>query len=240
MGERHLYRGLNGFEGSIDSDGNLYDERHWKIGRIENGVIYDSCNCRSGTIEDGKVWDVNRVFVGDVHGRNLMSSTGRTTGFSRGDCMGEGDGSEFGALMLLKKRGGDFPDVSGYEFADDDYEDGYEEEYGYEEEPVVEDEYEVRKPVPPPPKQKPAPASRPKPKRKQKGGSSAVPPDSDFATGRKNEYRLNGVTYIDVSGKSLFWVAIKSFFAGLSGKGVITGWDRSSGAWDAMKRSAAR
>ena len=27
MNERHLYRGLNNFEGSIDEEGNLYDER---------------------------------------------------------------------------------------------------------------------------------------------------------------------------------------------------------------------
>lgn len=250
MSERHLYRGLNNFEGSIDSEGNLYDERHGKIGRIENGVIYDNCNCRSGTIENGKVWDVNRCFVGDVHGRNLMSSMGRTTGFSRGDCLNDGDGSEFGALMLLKKRRGDFPKVSGYEFTGDDDDEECEDEEDYEEleggcdgcvrEDDFEEKREVRKVSPPPPRQNFVASSRPKQTKSHAGGLPPVPPDSDFATGRKNEYRLNGVTYIDVSGKGVFWTAIKSFFAGVSGKGVITGWDRSTGAWDAMKRAAAR
>ena len=41
MNERNLYRGLNNFEGSIDEDGKLYDERHRLVGRIEGNDVYD-------------------------------------------------------------------------------------------------------------------------------------------------------------------------------------------------------
>ena len=66
----------------------------------------------------------------------------------------------------------------------------------------------------------------------------SVPPDSYFSTGKKNEYRINGMIYVDVSGMSPFWTSVHSILAGLNGKGVITGWDRMNGTWDQMKRDA--
>ena len=82
--------------------------------------------------------------------------------------------------------------------------------------------------------------ARPVPMKRQGCDSSYVPPDSFFSTGRRNEYRINGITYVDVSGKSGFWGEVISFFAGLSGKGIITEWDRMSGTWDRMKQGAYR
>ena len=66
---------------------------------------------------------------------------------------------------------------------------------------------------------------------------TATPPDSAYSTGRKGEYRIDGTTYVDVSGKGLLGTMVSSFFAGMNGKGVVTGWDRMSGAWDQMKKS---
>ena len=51
MNERLLYRGLNNFEGSIDEEGNLYDERHRLVGRIEGNDVYDYCGIKQGTID---------------------------------------------------------------------------------------------------------------------------------------------------------------------------------------------
>ena len=65
---------------------------------------------------------------------------------------------------------------------------------------------------------------------------TSAPPDSHFSTCRKDEYRVNGSTYVDVSSKGLWGGMLSSFFAGLNGKGVDTGWDRISGRWDAMKQ----
>lgn len=66
---------------------------------------------------------------------------------------------------------------------------------------------------------------------------SAPPPsDEEFRIG-KNKYRVGGNVYTDVSGKGLLRTMISSFMAGLRGEGIITGWDRISGAWDQMKRS---
>lgn len=63
-----------------------------------------------------------------------------------------------------------------------------------------------------------------------------APDDEEFRVG-KDKYKVGGITYTDVSGRGLFRTALASFMAGLRGEGVITGWDRISGAWDAMKRS---
>ena len=281
MNERHLYRGcLNNFEGSIDEDGKLYDERHRLVGRIEGNDVYDYCNIKQGTIdESGKLWDCNRNYVGEAHGNNFIGPNYRSTGMVRGDSFGEGNGCEYGALMMLKKRNeyysGNMPD-NNYNFPnnvddEDDEEEEYEEvenEYGdldseIERDSNGDDEYSngddewddyalphdrisnkcgrnIGKPRPATKKQGFVAASRPRPTRKQEVDLSYVPPDSDFSTGRKNEYRLNGITYVDVSGKSTFWTSVLSFFAGLNGKGVITGWDRISGTWDRMKQEAYR
>lgn len=73
MNERHLYRGLNNFEGSIDEEGKLYDERHRLVWRIEGNDVYDYCNIKQGTIdESGKLWDCNRNYVGEAHGNNFI------------------------------------------------------------------------------------------------------------------------------------------------------------------------
>ena len=63
-----------------------------------------------------------------------------------------------------------------------------------------------------------------------------TPSDEEFRVG-KNKYKVGGTVYTDVSGKGLLHTMISSFMAGLRGEGIITGWDRISGAWDQMKRS---
>ena len=138
MRERHLYRGLSDFQGSIDEDGRLYDERHNFIGRIDGDDVYDYCNIRQGTIgDDGKLWDCDRNFVGEEHGDNFFSPSYRSTGLVRGDSFGEGRGSEYGALMMLKKRNrqysgetldGDYEFGNDYDGNDDDG-DGYDDDY---------------------------------------------------------------------------------------------------------------
>ena len=138
MRERHLYRGLSDFQGSIDEDGRLYDERHNFIGRIDGDDVYDYCNIRQGTIgDDGKLWDCDRNFVGQEHGNNFFSPSCRGTGLVRGDSFGEGRGSEYGALMMLKKRNrqysgeildGDYEFGNDYD-GNDDAGDGYDDDY---------------------------------------------------------------------------------------------------------------
>ena len=123
MRERNLYRGTSDFQGSIDEDGRIYDERHRLVGRIEGNVVYDSCNIKQGTIdENGKLWDVNHTYVGQACGSNFIGPSYQSIGMTRGDSTGEGDGSEYGALMMLKKRNeyysGNMPD-SNYDFGND-------------------------------------------------------------------------------------------------------------------------
>lgn len=123
MRERNLYRGTSDFQGSIDEDGRIYDERHRLVGRIEGNVVYGSCNIKQGTIdENGKLWDVNHTYVGQARGSNFIGPSYQSIGMTRGDSTGEGDGSEYGALMMLKKRNeyysGNMPD-SNYDFGND-------------------------------------------------------------------------------------------------------------------------
>ena len=123
MRERNLYRGTSDFQGSIDEDGRIYDERHRLVGRIEGNAVYDSCNIKQGTIdENGKLWDVNHTYVGQARGSNFIGPSYQSIGMTRGDSTGEGDGSEYGALMMLKKRNeyysGNMPD-SNYDFGND-------------------------------------------------------------------------------------------------------------------------
>ena len=123
MRERNLYRGTSDFQGSVDEDGRIYDERHRLVGRIEGNVVYDSCNIKQGTIdENGKLWDVNHTYVGQARGSNFIGPSYQSIGMTRGDSTGEGDGSEYGALMMLKKRNeyysGNMPD-SNYDFGND-------------------------------------------------------------------------------------------------------------------------
>ena len=123
MRERNLYRGTSDFQGSVDEDGRIYDERHRLVGRIEGNAVYDSCNIKQGTIdENGKLWDVNHTYVGQARGSNFIGPSYQSIGMTRGDSTGEGDGSEYGALMMLKKRNeyysGNVPD-SNYDFGND-------------------------------------------------------------------------------------------------------------------------
>lgn len=123
MRERNLYRGTSDFQGSIDEDGRIYDERHRLVGRIEGNAVYDSCNIKQGSIdENGKLWDVNHTYVGQARGSNFIGPSYQSIGMTRGDLTGEGDGSEYGALMMLKKRNeyysGNMPD-SNYDFGND-------------------------------------------------------------------------------------------------------------------------
>lgn len=123
MRERNLYRGTSDFQGSIDEDGRIYDERHRLVGRIEGNVVYDYCNIKQGTIdENGKLWDVNHTYVGQARGSNFIGPSYQSIGMTRGDSTREGDGSEYGALMMLKKRNeyysGNMPD-SNYDFGND-------------------------------------------------------------------------------------------------------------------------
>lgn len=136
MNERHLYRGLNNFEGSIDEEGKLYDERHRLVGRIEGDVVYDYCNIKQGRIdESGKLWDVNHTYVGEAHGNNFIGPTYQSTGMVRGDSFNDGNGCEYGALMMLKERIGRYSGgktYNDYNFPnnddDEDDEDGYEDD----------------------------------------------------------------------------------------------------------------
>lgn len=82
--------------------------------------------------------------------------------------------------------------------------------------------------------------SKTKPLPKNRERQPIVPPDSYFSTGKKDEYLINGIIYVDVSGKSLLWGQVQSFLAGLSGKQIVTSLDRLSGVWDRMKQDAVR
>jgi DNA segregation ATPase FtsK/SpoIIIE-like protein len=91
---------------------------------------------------------------------------------------------------------------------------------------------------PNPPNNPPNPPDNP-PDEDDDDSRSTLPPapsDEEFRVG-ENKYKVGGITYTDVSGKGLFRTALASFMAGLRGEGVITGWDRINGTWDAMKRS---
>lgn len=64
-----------------------------------------------------------------------------------------------------------------------------------------------------------------------------APADEEFMT-KNGKYKLGNVTYTDVSQHGLLGGMVAAFLAGLRGEGIITGWDRISGTWDQMKRSA--
>ena len=282
MKERELIRGLNNFEGSIDEAGNLYDESHSLVGRIEGNEIYDYCNIKQGTIDsDGMVWDASHNYVGQSHGNNFVGPLHKCSGMSRGDSFGEGNGYEYGALMMLKKQNERYSGVqpdNNYVFPDNDDDDDDDDEdemeddgefdecddYDECEEDEEEDECDgydeetedvwLRKArqgsgrhgsgrstaSPAPRKQFAATARHSMPTARPVYDRSYVPPDSDFSTGKKNEYCINGLIYVDVSWiKSEFWSVVVSAWAALNGKAIITGWDRLSGAWDRLKGKRA-
>lgn len=293
MRERNLYRGLRNFEGSVDEEGNLYDERHMFVGRIVGNDVYDNSNIKQGSIDsNGKLWDINHTFVGEAHGNNFIGPSYQSTGMSRGDSFGEGNGCEYGALMMLKKRNehylGKTPD-NNYNFPNDDdvpndndifdkggkagledesWEDDYDRDEDWDDDDDEDDEDENEDDDW---EDSDAETSRAEcsnikhcekkndvrihqtardqtcgdgrcsnSTQKPQGRRRSAPPDSDFSTGRKDEYCLNGKIYVDISRRSQFWANVAAFIAGLSGKRVITRWDRISGTWDRMKKDAAR
>lgn len=65
-----------------------------------------------------------------------------------------------------------------------------------------------------------------------------APSDEQFRL-KNGKYKIGDVTYTDVSKKGLLGIAVQAFLAGMRGEGIITSWDRISGTWDQMKRSAA-
>lgn len=115
-----------------------------------------------------------------------------------------------------------------------------------EEEPPKPEPPKPEPPQPEPQKEeiKSAPTPEPAPEKPQEEEPSRkplerkAPSDDEFRVkGKENEYKIGGMTYVDVSGKGLLRTMVSSFIAGLQGKGIITGWDRISGTWDQMKRS---
>lgn len=94
-------------------------------------------------------------------------------------------------------------------------------------------------PTPPdnPPDESPTPPEGGDRDRSYPDDLAPAPSDEEFRVG-KNKYKVNGITYVDVSGMGMLRSALSAFIAGLHGEGVLTGWDRISGSWDAKKRSA--
>lgn len=78
------------------------------------------------------------------------------------------------------------------------------------------------------------PPSRPK---REAPSKPEAPSDEEFMT-EEGKYKIGDVTYTDVSKMGTFRGALAAFAAGLRGEQIITGWDRLTGTWDAMKRSA--
>ena len=72
--------------------------------------------------------------------------------------------------------------------------------------------------------------------RKNAPARPPAPDDDDFKIGDR-KYKIGNTVYTDVSGKGLLRTMFSAFMAGLRGEGIITGWDRISGAWDNIKRS---
>ena len=65
------------------------------------------------------------------------------------------------------------------------------------------------------------------------------PPSDDQFRVDDNTFEVGDVTYNDVSKMGLLHGMLSAFMAGLRGEDIITGWDRISGNWDKIKRSAA-
>ena len=65
------------------------------------------------------------------------------------------------------------------------------------------------------------------------------PPSDDQFRKDDKRFQVGDVTYRDVSNMGLLHGMLSSFMAGFRGEDIITGWDRISGTWDDIKRSAA-
>lgn len=108
--------------------------------------------------------------------------------------------------------------------------------------PPIEEHKPEEKPAPEEPKPEEKKPEEPEPEEPAPTPTPSAPPapsDEEFRVkGKDNKYKVNGITYTDVSGKGLLRGMLSSFFAGLRGEAIITGWDRITGNWDAVKRSA--
>lgn len=66
------------------------------------------------------------------------------------------------------------------------------------------------------------------------------PDDARFATGRANEFKVGDTTYVDVSKMSPLRAMFHTVMAGLTGKGVITKFDRIFGGWEKTKNEVSQ
>ena len=105
MDKRHFYNSQFQFEGSMDDDGNLYDERHARIGQVRDGTIYDNTNIRRGYIgDDGQVQDLNHIPIGKEYSSFFNGWSGHRDGYVRNDVLGTEHGNDYGIFSLVKDR----------------------------------------------------------------------------------------------------------------------------------------
>lgn len=213
MPEKLLYSNSgsgSGFAGSIDDDGIIYDEKHRYLGRIIGNKVYDNCNKERATIDsNGDIWDINHNYVGKESGENFLGPLRQFRGFERGQVHGHSQGRSYGAVQVLNNFENatlSNPPVTNYnKFGEPESEKPKKESFGYERFFSERDDSYLYDAPPPPPRRTPAPRS--KPRNYGYGGESRKSP-------------------IDVSRMGTFWGCVMSFFAGLTGREVITRWDR--------------
>ena len=105
MSERDFYNNQFQFEGSMDDNGNLYDERHTRIGQVRDGTIYDNINIPRGYIGDnGQVQDLCHIPIGMEHGSFFQGWSGHQHGHVRTTVSGEAHGNDYGSFSLVKDR----------------------------------------------------------------------------------------------------------------------------------------
>ena len=103
MDRRHFYNSQFQFEGSMDDDGNLYDERHARIGQVRDGTIYDNANIRRGYVgDDGQVQDLNHIPIGKEYSSLFNGWSGHRDGYVRNDVLGTEHGNDYGIFSLVK------------------------------------------------------------------------------------------------------------------------------------------
>ena len=127
MSERDFYNNQFQFEGSMDEDGNIYDERHTRIGQVRDGTIYDNINIPRGYVgDDGQVQDLCHIPIGKEHGSFFQGWSGHRHGHVRTDVSGAAHGNDYGSFSLVKDR--DRTDYDSDDYGDDDG-DGYDDDY---------------------------------------------------------------------------------------------------------------
>ena len=122
MSERHFYSSQFQFEGSMDDDGYLYDERHARIGQVRDGSIYDNANIRRGYIgDDGQVQDLNHIPIGKEYSSLFNGWSGHRDGYVRNDVLGTEHGNDYGIFSLVKDgdRFGSGMDDGSNDYCDD-------------------------------------------------------------------------------------------------------------------------